>query len=326
MSDKEARALVQLAMSTLACNQRALAERLSVSPTQISKWKKGEHMSAEMQDRLRGLTGIGKHDASFVVRAGTKNDAERWKRVVDYLADRADEEAETGYSTYLFEDDADLRYLLCSLTFSTLENIGLEIPSGFPNEMDIDIDEDDESSVEAYANVLDEHPVPNTIKKIFKAMSNLSGFNSAYIQYLIDDEKLELWDTDAVNIEPCLIDLAASKIDIDAKLAPKQMAFRREVRRDYVKWLTLVKDKAFRAGIPLRAELLDLVFGDDEQAGHAAEAESLGFNENRLHPDIYMNEILVGMRIIHQVLPAILTKLGIKEEFELDHSKLSLRE
>ena len=57
---------------------------------------------------------------------------------------------------------------------------------------------------------------------------------------------------------------------------------------------------------------------------HEAEAESLGFNAGRIHPDIYMNELLVGMRVIHQVLPAILKKLGIEEEFKLDDSELSL--
>jgi hypothetical protein len=43
----------------------------------------------------------------------------------------------------------------------------------------------------------------------------------------------------------------------------------------------------------------------------------------RLHPDIYMNELLQGMRIIHQVLPAIIKKLGMDEkDFALDRSQL----
>ncbi len=47
----------------------------------------------------------------------------------------------------------------------------------------------------------------------------------------------------------------------------------------------------------------------------------------RLHPDIYMNELLQGMRIIHQVLPAIMKKLGIDEkDFTLDRSELYIKE
>ncbi|MCU6496396.1 hypothetical protein LPN04_01160 [Rugamonas sp. A1-17] len=63
---------------------------------------------------------------------------------------------------------------------------------------------------------------------------------------------------------------------------------------------------------------MNLVRSSHGELGHEAEAESLGFNSSRIHPDIYMNEPLVGMRVIHQVLPVIMKKLGIDEEFELD--------
>jgi hypothetical protein len=36
-----------------------------------------------------------------------------------------------------------------------------------------------------------------------------------------------------------------------------------------------------------------------------------------------MDELLRGMRVIHQVLPAIMKKLGM-DEFELDESKLHI--
>jgi hypothetical protein len=48
------------------------------------------------------------------------------------------------------------------------------------------------------------------------------------------------------------------------------------------------------------------------------------FSSQRLHPDIYMNELLTGMRILHQVLPAIMKKLDIYNEFELDESELHI--
>ncbi len=40
---------VRLALHTLKCTQKDLASHLGVSSTQISNWKKGEHMSADME-------------------------------------------------------------------------------------------------------------------------------------------------------------------------------------------------------------------------------------------------------------------------------------
>ncbi len=61
---------------------------------------------------------------------------------------------------------------------------------------------------------------------------------------------------------------------------------------------------------------MDMVRGSQDDLSHSAEAESRGFNTNRIHPDIYMNEQLVGIRVIHQVLPAIMKKLGMETEFD----------
>ncbi len=316
-------ALVRLALTTTGYNQKELGRQLGVSPTQVSKWKKGEYISTEMEDQLRELAGIGDLDPDLVISTGSTEAAKKWQRLITFLADHALECAETGYNTEPLQDELGL---LTPTTVDTLEKMGAKIPATFPQDIDLDFDAawEDEATDEALFDAIESNPYSNTILAIFKALNDVYGFYAAYLSELFDHEDLDLMGTAAANIEPCLIDLAATKVNVDKKFAPGFGRFCAKTRREYENWISLVKDKAFQAGVPLRAELMNLVYGSSDELSHDAEAESLGFNTGRIHPDIYMNELLVGMRVIHQVLPAILKKLDIDEEFKLDTSELSL--
>ncbi|WP_394781328.1 XRE family transcriptional regulator [Undibacterium sp.] len=319
----DSEAFVHLALDILQCNQKDLATRLGVSPTQISKWKKGEHLSSDMEEKFREILQIGEQDPRFILWSGSFENARKWERLINYLANVAEQSAETGYDTYPLLDEYGL---LCWETFHVLREMGVVIPKDFPKDLDIDYDEAgnaDDDGEEIFA-VLERNPYSSLIYDIYKLLNDVYGFYCAYISKLMSDDELYLIDTPACNIEPCLMSLAACKLAEGHELASGFKKFRRQVEKEYTEWLTIVKDRAFRAGIPLGAELLDLVHHSADELGNDAEAESLGFNSSRLHPDIYMNELLVGMRVIHQVLPAIMKTLGIDEEFELDESGLRI--
>lgn len=309
-------ALIILALDKLKCRQKDLALRMGVSPTQITKWKKGEYMSFPMQDLLRKLSGIEDLDPYFVLWSGSKENSLKWKNLIIFLADLAYKEAETGYYTAPLKDEDDM---LCWQTFQTLKSMGVTIPRDFPKELDIDYNNPEDNKIE---EVL-ENKIASLIHEIYISLNGVYGFYAAYIYELVYDEELDAWET-GNEIEACLLPLAASKIEKKIEIAREFTTFKYKTISEYEKWIKAIKEKAFRAGAPLKAELMDIVHKSSDQLDHEAEAESLGVNSTRLHPDVYMNEILTGMRIIHQVLPVIMKKLGI-EDFELDPSDFNIK-
>lgn len=131
-------ALVKLALENLSCSQKELALRLGVSPTQISKWKNGDYMSFDMQEKIRAMANIGERDPSFVVWAGSLEAATKWEKLIRFLAETAGDQEETGYDTEPLRTDFDL---LCWKTFHTLREMGVELPKTFPKELDMDYNE-----------------------------------------------------------------------------------------------------------------------------------------------------------------------------------------
>jgi transcriptional regulator with XRE-family HTH domain len=299
--------LVKLAVKELQCTQAALAKKLGVSEAQISKWIKGDHMSIDMRTKLTKLAKIGDCDPDFVTICGSLEDAKKYDALITYLINWNCEGIDFG-----LEPEVVSLFLM-----DGLERIGFQIPKPFPTELIFDCgyeelykEENEEISEFFFA-----HPLVNIINSIFRTYAEIDDFIALNIRNLglnhPDFQENTLPEKNEFELNQ--IDLAIAKADIDEKIAPLFGRFRNRVLAESFEQLDAIKRQAIESGVPLEAELFDLI---NKDAG-TIEQEMLYSDEKVIiHPDIYMNELLLNTRQTKKMLQKIMAKLEIEEDFE----------
>jgi len=299
------KALVKLALKKLNYSQNQLAEMLGVSASQISRWKNhGDYISSEYKDKLNEACNIGGVSADFILRFGSKENAAQWDKLFRELADYAQENNETSYNCpqLIDYDEWDISLKISNI----LDELGINLPQEMPKHLQIDNDD------------LFEDKYVRIISNIFESFTAIDGFFHAYFQELGNNDDIF---ENLMKIEETLLNFAVCKINIDTELAPNFDNYKYTWLKEYREAIDQIKYKAICANLPLREELMNLIDAEIGELSEAAEREAFGFNKIQIHPDIYMNEIILGMRKINQVLPQIMEKLDIKFDPNTDNKE-----
>lgn len=340
---KENVGLIEVVLKYTGWKQNELAKRLKVSETQITKWKQGENMPSERERQIRKLANITTCHTDWADSAGSAESLKKWRNFIMYLAEEAecDAEANDGFQgpTELTDGGEDEHDCMCAITCDIVKAMGFEWPQTFPAELDFDyshsekeLDEDREEENERIYEAVDSNPIARVIKDMFGVYNDMYHYcERSGVFALIHDDRIRKCDNSEVDkaaeqMDDCLLSLSAAKINDDA--APTSAGykkFKRKTFNDYRGWIKLVKEEAYKEQVPIPVELADLLNKSHGELGAEVEfggikqmAQDYGTVETEGgHPDMYMNRLLEGMEMIHKVLPAIMTKIGMSGE-EID--------
>ena len=300
--------LIEVALKELGVNQKQLAERLNVSTGQISRWKNhGDYISADLTKKLTTLCKLDETSPEFALFVGSIKNAKRWEKVIESCFDVAfDNYGDFGSALHGYGMD-----YVSSEIATTLKGLGIEFPSKVPVLVEMEFNEQELTNEQwqAYSEI----PQVKVLSELISEYVVLENFYNTYIHSLnsyVDDDLFEL----SIEIHGNLFQLAACKMDIPVELSVSNDEHRFKWERWYRTKISELKAAAVERKIPLKEELLKLVNDETESVANTTEYEAWGFNNNRIHPDIYMHEILLRLRRIDKVLPFIIKKLGIDEE------------
>lgn len=317
------KSLITLAMSTLSCNQSKLADLLGVSKAQISKWKSGETISRDMEVKILDLIGLDKEASPELIQlTGSKEQADKWCHLISYLT----KHTLNTVAPDIHPAPLDMGLGVAQFTFEVLSNLnaaGVQIPHTFPKELDLvgittetESIIEDESVFDDIKHAIDNNELASTIIAAFECLCDVYEFYEVNIQETVYAlEKLTDYQlpTEIEDIEDYLFEVALAKTDIDSLKYPSFDLYKTRVLHQLSMNLWVLKKTAYNHRVPLQVEVMHLVHTPLYELGQLAEMSITNVFSGAIHPDTYMNELLVGMRKLQTALPVICEKLGIPE-------------
>lgn len=285
-----------------------LALELGIDEQQLKDWLNTSQpdLPETISDALETLVlGNEYTSPSLLLAVGGVKEMGHWQNLIDALSSDA-------LHRYLFDAPStgitQDRYLLCERLLKALMHIGMKLPTEFPKSFLLK----DSDSFDELEHLIDHDPYVVTLSLVLDAMVSMQSYYVAFFDELHNDSEYPF--EYSVEWEAILVDLAVYQALKDDPLYPTLGQFQQKTIANTHAYIEALKSHAHRHRLALRAELLHLVTKDHEGLYDYTEAEMMGLFPPRIHPDIYVNEMIESQRLLHKVLPALCLKCGMTEE------------
>lgn len=300
--------IIKLALKTQNINQKQLSEMLNVSPSQITKWKKDEHMSTAMRIKLTEMIPAF-NEVPFELDehpTGSEN-IKGWLAFTHCLVTERLSGNDNGINLNHYLDNDDIsRKIMVALHVG-----GHEIPMINPLTLalvDYEDTGDEETLYSAGVNkdalegfdfywfeITSEyegnHGLLPILESIVSSVCDLMCYYRAYLEDTIYDMlQHRLLDLSVdIDIEDPAMDVIVDLAIVKAEGWKPDFKFKRAVNNNSKNFIHKVKYCAFHNRIPMRVNIDRLITEQSKVLGHESEGFALGFNtyENKHHVDFY---------------------------------------
>lgn len=299
--------LILLATKKLG-SLRNLAVELKTEECQLMDWLTTDapDIPPALSDMLENLVLGDKYTAADTIFAiGGVEQFEAWQGLIDALAKDAlhrdlfdtPPRCMTQNTTYLCED-----------ALGVLIRAGMSFPATFPDELILK----NERNLDELEDMINNNHYALNLSVAFDAMINLHCYYNAFFEEIAEHptHPLEYF----FDWEEVLVELAFYHTLTAEDSLPHLSKFKFEVASKVTGYINALKAHAYTHRLPIRAEPLDLLNKNHEEMYEYTEAEDMGLFPPRIHPDIYLDELLTSQRLLHKVLPEICRKMGMTEE------------
>lgn len=312
--------LIETALKFNDINQKQLALELGVSPSQITKWKKGDKISDHMIDKINLMLPDSECMPLVLINHPTGAENIRlWVSIFERLVEHYFVDNENGIQLgYYMEDNDVAKELLLAMSKG-----GVEIPILQPKEiaavkyaednclsdlLSAGWDEDYVISVDHFwVSLLGESSectqAFNLACSLVDNTCDLLSYYRAYLEDFINELNSKSGSSMLEDIFAVDSDIIVPLAAIKTEGWKPEHSFKKSVTDKAKSFIRSAKKAAYSDRIPMPVDIDELINEPNPALGHKAEGFALGFScyDNKHHIDYYESKKIEMLQSLFQV-------------------------